>query len=440
MTKNEVGHYPYSLVVWSDIKKSAKSSVAAAVALSIAWHHDFAEIFIIANDLKQADSRVATYFRRALKLNPFFKGNYRQRGYRTTFGHNGSYVEAIPIDPSGEAGSNADLIIFSELWGAHEDAKRGMWTEMTLSPTKFGESMRWVESYAGYTDESLLLYSLYEQGVLEGQRIWDDPEPTNFSGLQPIEAYESPGPTFTLWNTFPRLPFQTTEYYDSEHVAHRSDPDEFERMHRNQWMSSHSAFCPIEWWIACTDHDIPPMKKNEPIVLALDAAVTKDSFAVIGESRHPDNSEDTIVRYARKWLPPEGSYGIDFMGTEDNPGPEREVLRLIDEWNVVEIAYDTTQLEDMAGRMRRRGNVWMRPFDQQKRRLISDSALRDRIRDRHIHHSGEPDIEEHLRNADAKKDLQEERTIRIVKRSEGKKIDLAVGLSMCDYETMRLNL
>jgi hypothetical protein len=430
LTLGADGLLPYSLVMWSDIKKSIKSTIAAAVALATAWHTDNAEIYIIANDIKQADSRVAHYFRRALELNPEFRGNYRQRGYRTTFGHNRAFVEAVPIDPSGEAGSNADLIVWSELWGAHEEAHRKMWAEMTLSPTKFGKSMRWVESYAGYSDVSKLLFTLYETGVKNGTPLWPE---TDYEIFENMVAR-----MFCLWNTRPRLPWQTEAYYDSERAT--QEPDEFERMHHNQWVSSKGSFIPIEWWDKCKDPEIPDPGRNEPIVLALDGAVSDDTFGVLALARHPKYAEDTIVRYCRRWVPPKNGQGIDFQGTAENPGPEMEVRRLCQERNVVEVAYDPNKIEDMANRLRKDGVAWMRPFDQGVSRLRSDSSLKNRIRDRHIHHSGEPELREHIQNADAKKEILEDRTIRIVKRTQSAKIDLSICLSMGDYECMRLNL
>jgi phage terminase large subunit-like protein len=61
------------------------------------------------------------------------------------------------------------------------------------------------------------------------------------------------------------------------------------------------------------------------------------------------------------------------------------------------------------------------------------------IQERRIVHGGEPDLREHIGNANAEID-PEERKIRIVKRSELLKIDLAVAMSMANNEIMRLNL
>jgi len=443
LSRDEKGDFKYSIVLWSDIKKSAKSSVAAAVDTWFCDNFDYVESYIVANDLKQANSRVAEYFRRALTLNPNYRNKYKNRGYRTTF-NNHSFAEAIPIDPSGEAGSNADLIITSELWGAHEEAQQQMWAEMTLSPTKFGRSMRWVESYAGYTGQSELLWSLYQLGVKEGELLWPEPMETNFDGPQPLEAYVNRrARMFCLWNTFPRLPWQTQAYYESERAV--LTEAQFNRLHRNQWSSPQETFIPAEWWNACKDPNMPGLEFTKgglprtPVVMALDAGVSSDNFGLLLDSRHPTITEETCVRYAQRWVPPPGGK-IDFVGTKEHPGPEMVIEELCKKYNVVEIAYDPSQLEDMAGRLRRKGIAWFKPFGQAEKRAVADSALRNRIRDRRIHHDGNPELAEHIQNADAKKDPTGEHSIRLVKRAEKLKIDLAVCLSMADYETMRLNL
>jgi len=64
------GRYHYSTILWGDIKKSAKSTIAAAVAMYIAATTEWGSVYIVANDLKQADSRVGYYIRRAIQLHP----------------------------------------------------------------------------------------------------------------------------------------------------------------------------------------------------------------------------------------------------------------------------------------------------------------------------------------------------------------------------------
>ena len=427
LRKDENGNYPYSTVIWSDCKKSAKSSIAAAVLLYIAMNTDYAECYAVANDLKQADSRVNRYMRRALTLNPELRDKHNTRGYTTFFPLTNAVVEALPIDPSGEAGGNPDVIVFSELWGAHEEAKRRMFSEMTLSPVKFGKSFRWVETYAGYAEESLLLWELYERGVLEGERLWDD-----------LEVYVNrSAKMLTMWNTTPRCPWQTEEYYTQEEAM--LPPNEFLRLHRNQWVTSSDTFVPIEWWDACKRETLPEIGRNEPWVVVADAGYAKDSFAVLAMTRHPTYNNEAIVRYVGEWRPPKGGK-LNFQGTESDPGPERELRRLFASRNVVIYAYDPYHLHDMAGRFRREGLVGAWEVNQGKDRAIADSNLRNLIRDRRVHHDGDPKLRNHIMYANAKVDPLQNSKIRLEKRSTNLPIDLAVCLSMASDLCLRLNL
>lgn len=426
LTRNEDGKFPYSMIVWSDIKKSAKSSVAAAVALWRAFNTPWGSIKIIANDLKQADSRVAFYIRRCIELNPAMKKivNVKPSGYYMEF-PNYARIEAIPVDPAGEAGGNDSMLVFSELWAANSEAAQRMWTELTISPMLYGESFRWVETYAGFSGESPLLEQLYIQGVKKGRKFdWAD----NFD--PPLEVYENkPAQMFCLWNDTPRLPWQTRDYYSSE--AATLLPSEFERVHRNQWVTSSNQFVPIEWWDSCRirSDKMPPLREDEPVVVGVDAAVSGDSFAVVVVSGS-EAGDKFYVRYAQAWRPPKGGK-IDFSK------PEEEIRRLVEKYNVVEVCYDEYQLADMAGRMKREMIARLFTFPQGKMRLLADKTLYDVIRRRGIHHTGEVDLREHIANANAK---TESTWLRLVKRSDLLKIDLAVCLSMALYRAMHWQL
>lgn len=452
LSTDENGKFKYSTVVWSDIKKSRKSSIAASVNLARAWHTEYGEFMVVANDLKQADGRVAMYLRRAVQLNPEMRDIVKTPGYRIN-PPSGSFIEAIPIDPSGEAGSNADMITTSELWGANEEAKQRMWSEMTIPPGKHGKAFRWVESYAGFSGESKLLYSLYETGVKNGRLLWKDKlYHVNDSEPQPLELYvNDDARMIVLWNTVPRCPEQTLEYYKSEAAV--LTPNEFLRIHRNQWVSSTESFVPMEWWDACkrTDAEFPQWgmrygenqekvfeKRTHPMVIAADAGVSDDNFGLWMGCRHPTFVDEVMTIYVQKWIPPTGGK-IDFQGTEERPGPEKMIRKLEKEYNVVQISYDPHQLVDMMGRIQKEVRCYVRAFNQGEKRLISDSRIRSLIRDRKFWHRGEPDFREHVQNSDAKTD-KEETKIRIVKRADSLKVDLLVAASMGAHEILRLNL
>lgn len=440
LTPDEKGNFKYSIIVWSDVKKSIKSTIAAAVNLYRATFAEYGEFYIVANDLKQADSRVAHYVRRAIELNPKMRKKYRQLGYRLT-SPGGSYIEAIPIDPSGEAGTNADMVTFSELWGAHEVDKQKMWVELTIPPQKYGRAFRWIETYAGFMEESDLLYSLYEIGVKQGKLLWPD-RLYNVTDGPPasLELYTNKeAGMLCLWNTKPRCPWQTKEYYNSEEKI--LPVNQFARIHRNQWVSSTETFVPMPWWFACyrPPEEWPEIEnKRHPMVVSMDAATSNDNFALWMGCRNPHRSDEVMTIYSQKWAP-DHSGKIDFQGTEEKPGPERVLRKLIKDYNIIQVCYDPYQLHDMAMRLKQEGLAWFRPFNQGSDRLLSDSQFRDLIRDRRFWHRGEPGLTEHIQNANAKLDEQDSK-VRIVKRVDRLKIDLAVAASMGSYILLYLNL
>ena len=90
----------------------------------------------------------------------------------------------------------------------------------------------------------------------------------------------------------------------------------------------------MTWWDSCQE-DLPPLRPNEPVVLALDAATgrvysSSDCFAIVGVTRHPNRNRadtDVAVRFVYTWSVGAGQK-IDFRGTPEEPGPERVILRL----------------------------------------------------------------------------------------------------------------
>lgn len=413
LSRDSKNNFKYNTILWSWPKKSAKSSVIAAIADYTAEHHPNGSVKLIANDLKQADSRVGYYLREAIKIgqrNGKRLGiNITPSGYKVSY-PNGAKVECVPIDPSGEAGGNDDLLVFSELWGWKTKAQQQMWAEMTISPTKFGHSQRWIDTYAGYKGESPILEQLYETGVVQGRKVWDD-----------LEVYvNDAAKMLAVWVTKPMFDWQSPEYYASEEA--QLVPSEFNRIHRNQWADAVSAFIPIEWWKACQSQYT--LGQNEPVIIGVDAATTSDCFAIVMVSRR---EEHVYVHYCKVWYPPRG-------GAIDYTEPETELKRLINTYNVIEVAYDSHQLVSMMQRLRNDEFVNARAFSQQGDRLIADKRLYDMIRVRSVHHNGEPELIEHMSNAAAEIDKHDSR-LRIVKRQEGKKIDADIALSMATERT-----
>lgn len=316
----------------------------------------------------------------------------------------------------------------SEMWGYGLAHKERFWAAMTMSPTKFGRSLRIVESYAGYSGESPTLERLYAQGVTLGKRHPDFPD-------LPVFINEPAG-LICYWDTIPRMPWQNELFYAQE--ARMLPHNEFLRLHRNQWVRSEFAAIPAEWWVPLKE-DLPPLKPREQIILGADAAVSGACFGLVAVTRHPDpdrRDTDVAVRYARAWAPPKGGK-IDYTAKD---GPEAEIRRLAKEYKVVEVAYDQYQLHRTATQFNKERVCFWKVFGQQEPRLIADNQLFQMIRGGHVAHSGNPDLHDHVTKANAKTSKDEDTKLRFVQRDDRSPIDLLVALSMAAKRCLELRM
>lgn len=235
-----------------------------------------------------------------------------------------------------------------------------------------------------------------------------------------------------------------------------------------------SPYIPLDRWDQLFDPDMPPLLpgSRDAIVISLDAAVTNDCFAATAISRHWDperRGTDAAIRRSKKWspedFPPDPDTGIrriDFDvceqwvrlicsgGCPDGHARVRDPkpgCQFCDrgEWsikpfNVVQLTYDPYQLEDMAQRLKRDGVVWCSPFDQGSERLVGDGMMYRMAMNGRLSHNGDPDVREHIGNAKAKLQPDEESKMRMIKKSPSRKIDLAVSAAMGIKRCMDLNL
>lgn len=426
------GAFTYQTVLWSWIKKSAKSTVIAAIAHWMATNKPHAQVALIANDLRQAQSRVGFYLRKNIELahdigkedqdiDPsIFDIRLPRRETEAIEYPNGSVIEMLPTDPKGEAGGNHDLLVYSELWGWSSQAHQDMWAEMTISPTKYGRAQRWIDTYAGFSGESPVLEFLYEQVVNDENCI--DPEYQFYANKR--------SKIFATWVTKARFPWQTDAYY-AEQRSTLTD-NQFRRMHENQWVTSEQAFLPdMKWWTRLKDTNMPPLTKYTPMVVAIDAGTDSDCFAIVGVTIDPRRKDDrcTLVRYVRVWYP-------DQTQTDIFSEPVAELRRLARDYDVWQFTYDPWQMKYLAGQLKDEGLGSFEPFTQLSgERNEADKLLFDMIREGRIRHPGHPDLDEHMANANREEGRADQR-IRITQRSERLKNDAVIALSMANKRAL----
>lgn len=502
LTRNEKGRFPYSTLIYSTIKQSGKSTWAGMVQR---WYAEtglrHSELYTIGNDSQQAKTRSFREIRRSIEMTPGFEqgrdrlpGEWELQKETMRCVRTGTEIRALPVDAKGEAGGKPAIQTWTELWGVDTEEGIQFWNELTPIPT-IPDSFRIVETYAGYLQNSELLYGLYETG-LAGHQLTagelaertDTPLGTFAEALNPddlVPIWENKAASICMyWDqglAARRMPWQLgergDEYYREQEQSLATPA--FRRLHFNEWVSDTSNFIQPEWWDACAANTpLLDPGDNTPLVVGVDAATTGDCFAIVVVSRHPERHDEVMVRAVKVWDPKEHGGIIEYAepetflrflaqgghvsdtGTLHPKSLKGQNAELgcdrceADDWdvpghNVVQICYDPYQLESMMQRLRTDEIAWCEEFSQAGDRLRADRSLYDAILTRRITHPGHLNLDhpatpgssklrQHVLNAGAKVQKDQDSTLRLVKVAPNRKIDAAVALSMASARCLYL--
>lgn len=418
--QRENGRFKWQTGLYSTIKKSGKTTVAALVQqwACETWGR-YKQIYHLGNKLEQAKERAFELTRKSIALSPFAY-EWEVMATRLTYLPTKSFIKPLPVNAKGEAGANQCLTTWTEFHGYTYEEEERFYDEMQPVPTQW-LSFRFVESYVGYEGESNLLQTLWDRALKEGVRLHDE---------YPIYGHEASGLIAYIDTGIEarRMPWQQgeegTRYYSQQEAAER--PINFRRLHLNEWVSSQNAFVPIELWdgLAITLEKRQALTRL-PVVIGVDAAVSSDSTAVVAVTLYQDQ---VVELETRIFLPPQDGK-MDYEKTL-----KLALEAMFQRYAVVCVAYDQHQLHDFMTQLAKvYTTIPLYAFGQGPERLKADTELLYRINQRRLRHSGTPELRQHIQNADAKEELNGE-AIRIVKRRENKKIDGAVALSMAAYQ------
>lgn len=467
-----------SSLLYSTVKKSGKTAISGLFSRYRAeYSGNNAEIYFVANDREQAKDRAYVAALNSIERTPGYNhgkrelpGQWRIIEKRATHLPTGSFMQALAGDYEGAAGSNPTLTAWTELWGFTTERFIRLWDELTPVPTR-ERSERLVETYAGFVDESILLYNLYRTAVRNAHRLTRDEltryagnhqDPWPFPDDPPFYINEAAN-TFAYWDEGPaaqaRMPWQVTPRGKAYYVEHeRTDrPEAYQRLHLNYWVSSAQAFIQPAWWVACKQPLAKPLPKDWPIVVAVDGSVNSDCTAVVGVAREPVynptttklEASDTDVRvvFARVFEPPKGGvidldsveallrHVCGYGATIQPKWPDREYhLQFADMpiYNVAQITYDAYQLHQCMTTLQHDFIAWTKPFSQAGEREIADKQLYDLIIRKQIRHNDEYDPQ-FMYNAAAYvagENAKNQDRLRLVKKAPDMKIDPVVCTSM----------
>lgn len=345
--------------------------------------------------------------------------------------------------------------------GAGDDVySADLWHQSMIGRWGHEEIARFVAEHPD--DEPPELYSLMP-GVVASSRLtplfcpwWDRPG-------RDRQWYEEQRATMHVQALAYFAPETPADALAGELTAVYIPPDRWASL-RDQYLVDH----PLMY----VDADGLVQVDQAPIVLSLDAAVSGDCFGVVPVSRHPLDPQRPAIRSARAWTPP-ASGQIDFEDVQrfirwlceggcmaghplkwvtNPPRPDYESTscpacqdvrdggRAIPKHNVVQITYDPYQLAEMIQQFEADHLAWCDAFQQGTERLEADGFMHKLALTGRLAHDGDRDLAEHVANAKAKLEADQESKMRIVKRSERGKIDLAVAASMGVWRIMALNV
>ena len=435
LTFDENESLPYETVLYSATKKSGKTTIAAAVG---AWYleesRDGTEIYVLANSQEHAEGRVMRdiqyHFQKRIEEgvysdNAKAKNFVKLTQYRIDL-FNGSFIQVLSQSFKSIAGSRHSLTLWDELWGSTTELDRRVWDEMTPIPT-VNNSLRFISTYAGFENESDLLWELYMRGV--GPEEHDNGQGKPVAGLEDLPVWEN-GNLFTYWTHEPTMPWQTEKYIEAQMASER--PASFLRLHLNQWVTSHEEYIPIEWWDYATkaysanmslwkDHPF----EEWPIVIGVDAGLKRDSTALVAVGYDAKRGKVGVC-YHKVWTPSKDDQ-VDLDITV-----EKELLELYNRYKVVSIVYDPTHLIQTMLRLKSKG-LPTTAFQQSPSNMIAASQLLyDLLKNRNLEAYPDETIRRHIQMAVAESNS---RGFRIVKTKTNAKhhIDAAIALAMACY-------
>lgn len=446
LTPDDKGNFPYQTIVYSTIKKEGKTTLAGAVG---AWFAACIEppnlILTLANDQEQSAGRIFGAMTPTL--------NYLGCRVPTAVSSkpevrlpNGTVVQAIANNYAGAAGANYGLTLWSELWAYTTERSRRLYEELVPVPTK-KTSIRWVETYVGFEDESDLLLDLFT-------RIFTDTEET---GLQPnavpvpelIDIQSDGKPCcyhipeeglFYYHNHTPRMPWNVGEegldYRRKQKAELR--PTQYTRLHENRWQTAEGTFIEPSWYDDAVTLDGP---SEEPAIFALDGAIRNDTICLVGIKKYNIMLWDELherykLVYFKSWSPARsGMKANKELGTlkgdmdlDETVGAE--IVHLHNRGLIIgPVWYDPYQLHQVAVKLRKK-RIPCVEFVQQSERLKSDTFFAEVLRKGELDMFYHEIMEQHIKNAKAKE--FENMQIRIVKGTigRGNKVDAAVATAM----------
>lgn len=312
-------------------------------------------------------------------------------------------------------------------WTGNSELTRRTYEEMTPIST-IPWSLRAIATYAGFINESDLLWDLYLKGVGKDEHEDGRGRPINELIDLPVWANER---QLTYWNHDPIMPWQTPEYFEEQRSQLR--PAAYLRLHENRWVTTHEEFVPQEWWTYAENQmqDSAELWKDHPyskfpVYIAVDAAPKRDSTAISGTTYDPTNG--TVIELFHKIWTPTNNVQLDLDETVS-----MYLRDTCKSFNVAIIGYDPAHLYQLMLNLSKEGLPVKEVLQNVSNMTKISQNLFDLLKFKRFKTYKDDEARAHIQNTVAQ---SESTGIRIVKHPGSfrkKPVDYAVALAMSAY-------
>jgi phage terminase large subunit-like protein len=412
---DDQGTLAYDTIVYGAVKKSGKTTINAAVTLWWAFTQEAPnELKLVANDLEQSVSRTFAVIKGLLRNNPEL-GHSADVKAQTIILSNGTTIQALANDYAGEAGANQGLTSWTELWAFTSESSRRLWEELTPVPTR-RNSIRVIDTYAGFEGESELLFGLYQLGV--GPDEHPDGQGERLHPDLPVYANRA-ARLFMYWDHEPRMPWQTPAYYASQRRTLR--PSTYLRLHENRWTTGVSTFITGELWDPCVEAARSPLfasDRTRHLFVGVDAAQKHDFAAAVAVYWE---QQKLVLATHRIWKPTPAE-PLDLEATL-----ETYLRELHTRFRIAAIVVDPWQMARSIATLKTAG-LPIRELPQTTASTTAfGQALFDALKGRNLRMYPDAELRQQALNTVA---IESTRGWRIAKEKASRKIDAIVALAM----------
>lgn len=429
----ENGRLPLSELWMIDIGKSAKSLSGAAVAEWFGMYVDRdAEIQLAANAREHAAIRVYGQLINSLDWSPHGGELASWIANSLTFMATNNIVRPVAMRGASVSGGNAIFQQFDEIWAYAGDRARNMMAEMKESPTR-NVSFTLITSYPPFEgDDGPLndtLNAFFDSQNNPREHI------EQVEGLEDLPLWLNTKTGVAVWWNHDPYPWHlatdrfNNTFLDRQRQSYKDKGmlNEYLRIWEARRVTREDSLIPEDRWDACEDLEFEPAGKfnrNTPMVVALDAGWKGDSAGATARAWNPV-TQKWELRAHKIWYPgyyrdqPAGNILLDM---------QEWVVDLNQQYNVLAVGYDPTQLVMMAAELEKAG-IKTVEVNQNSDRAAADTYYRGQILSASLRNYPCAILKQHVMNAVA---IQRNNgTIKIDKRKTTHQIDLAVADSMC---------